>query len=243
MSKKKFSEAMTEVNDKYYEEAARYERKRKTPLWLKWGAMAACLCLVVGGIAISQMPGLFSNSDPGAGPAADPGGMHPDGVDPVIASIAVYPASENILDVADATNEGISEADAYAFDTLGDYLPTILPDGYHFENASLYETTMKNGVKYYMLRVVYTTGNKTEGDGEAEIAADPNTLGSSFVFSVMNYMPKTKYQIYNPADITESKLEEIGGTTFHIAYDDVFVGISRNSTDPSDIVMVVNSIH
>lgn len=51
MNKKKFSEAMTEVNDKYYEEAAHYERKRKKPIWLKWGAVAACLCLVVvGGI-------------------------------------------------------------------------------------------------------------------------------------------------------------------------------------------------
>ena len=118
--------------------------------------------------AISQIPGVFP--DQGAG--VDPGGTHPDGVDPVIASVAVYPATENIEDVADATLESISEVDAYEFDTLGEYLPTSLPDGYHFGKANLYETTMKDGTRYYMLRVQYTTGNDTaQGNAEEEIAA------------------------------------------------------------------------
>lgn len=38
---------VVEVNDKYYEEAAQYERKQKKFAWTKWAAMAACLCLVV----------------------------------------------------------------------------------------------------------------------------------------------------------------------------------------------------
>ena len=38
-----------------------------------------------------------------------------------------------------------AEVDAYGFDTLGEYLPASLPDGYHFEKADLYETTMKDG--------------------------------------------------------------------------------------------------
>ena len=49
MNTKKFSEAMTGVDDKYYEEAAQYEQKRKSPAWLKWCAMAACLCLLIIG--------------------------------------------------------------------------------------------------------------------------------------------------------------------------------------------------
>ena len=82
----------------------------------------------------------------------------PTGIDPVIASIAVYPATESIEDVANATVESIAEVDAYGFDTLGEYLPASLPDGYHFGKADLYETTMKDGTVYYMLRVQYTTG-------------------------------------------------------------------------------------
>ena len=50
MNKKKFAEAISMVDDKYYEEAANYQRKKKTPVWLKWGALAACLCLVAVGV-------------------------------------------------------------------------------------------------------------------------------------------------------------------------------------------------
>ena len=37
---------------------------------------------------------------------------------------------------------------------LGNHLP-----GYHFAKASLYETTIKDGTKYHLFRVTYTTGN------------------------------------------------------------------------------------
>ena len=141
MNSKKFSEAMSELDSKYVDEAINYKKKSKKPIWIKWGAIAACLCLVVAGIAVSQIPNVFP--DHGAG--IDPGGTHPDGIDPVIASIAVYPATESIEDVANATVESIAEVDAYGFDTLGEYLPASLPDGYHFEKADLYETTMKDG--------------------------------------------------------------------------------------------------
>ena len=109
MNSKKFSEAMSELDSKYVDEAINYKKKSKKPIWIKWGAIAACLCLVVAGIAVSQIPNVFP--DHGAG--IDPGGTHPDGADPIIASVAVYPATEKIEDVADATNESISEADAY----------------------------------------------------------------------------------------------------------------------------------
>ena len=41
-----FSHALGKVNDKYIMEAITYERKKKR-VWLKWGAMAACLCFVI----------------------------------------------------------------------------------------------------------------------------------------------------------------------------------------------------
>lgn len=43
MNPKLFSEAMSEVNDKYYEEAANYQYKKRG--WTKWGTLAACLLL------------------------------------------------------------------------------------------------------------------------------------------------------------------------------------------------------
>lgn len=44
MNAKLFSEAMNEVNDMYYQEAANYQYKKRG--WIKWGTLAACLLLV-----------------------------------------------------------------------------------------------------------------------------------------------------------------------------------------------------
>ncbi len=46
MNAEQFSGALGKVNDKYIMEAVTYERKKKSG-WLKWGALAACLSLVV----------------------------------------------------------------------------------------------------------------------------------------------------------------------------------------------------
>lgn len=45
MNSKLFSEAMSEVNDKYYEEAANYQCKKYR--WTKWSAVAACLVVAL----------------------------------------------------------------------------------------------------------------------------------------------------------------------------------------------------
>lgn len=56
MNAKKFSDAMSELDTKYVDEALNYKKKAKKPAWLKWGVMAACLCLiVVGGLGISRI--------------------------------------------------------------------------------------------------------------------------------------------------------------------------------------------
>lgn len=174
---------------------------------------------------------------------AELGGTLPDGVDSVIALVAVYPAAETMEDVADAAVDSISEADAYGFDTLGEYLPTSLPEGYHFDAANLYETTMQDGTRYDMLRVQYATGSDTaQGDAEEESAADPDTLDKSFVVFVMNYEPATEKQIYAAADITAGLLEALDGGTFHISYGDIYVGISPDTATSDDILAAVASI-
>ena len=52
MNERKLPEAVGEVNDSYVEEAASYQKGRKAPLWLRWGAVAASRSVrAVGGAA------------------------------------------------------------------------------------------------------------------------------------------------------------------------------------------------
>ena len=55
MNSKKFSEAMSELDTKYVDEAISYKKKTKKPIWVKWGVVAACLALVCVA-AISLFP-------------------------------------------------------------------------------------------------------------------------------------------------------------------------------------------
>lgn len=46
---------------KYVDEALNYKTKMKKPIWIKWGIMAACLCLIICVVAI---PRLLNGSNP-----------------------------------------------------------------------------------------------------------------------------------------------------------------------------------
>lgn len=67
MNPKKFSEAMGEVKDGYYEEAANYQPRHKKNSWIKWGAMAACLVTMVCAGAR-----LLPQGSPGSTPSPPP---------------------------------------------------------------------------------------------------------------------------------------------------------------------------
>lgn len=238
MNTEEFCEILGDISDSYVQEARAEHKVRKAG---RFRLAAACLCLVAAGVAVSRLPGLFL--DQGSGGA--PNGVFPDGVDPIIASLAVYPATERVQDVADASMEPISEADAYGFEPLGEYLPAALPEGYHFGSAYLYKTTMENGTNYHLLRVTYTNGEpaareQTGGDGET--AADPNTFGEHFDLFVMDYRPETEQQIYKPEDITAGVLDQTGGRTFHISYGDIYVGVTPSSASADDILTALNAI-
>lgn len=70
MNAKLFSEAMSEVNDKYYEEAENYHCKKHG--WVKWSAMAACLTVVLF-TAFSVLPHYFRQQ--GTTPPNNPNGV------------------------------------------------------------------------------------------------------------------------------------------------------------------------
>ena len=47
MNAKKFSDAMSELNNKYIDEAIHYKKKTKKHGWMKWVAMAACIAVAI----------------------------------------------------------------------------------------------------------------------------------------------------------------------------------------------------
>ena len=61
MNAKKFSDAMSELDTKYVDEALNYKKKAKKPIWVKWGAIAACLCLIA--VAIITVPSILPSQD------------------------------------------------------------------------------------------------------------------------------------------------------------------------------------
>ncbi len=54
MNSKKFSQATSEIDPKYIDETLNYKKKVKKPHLIQWGAMAACLCLVLSGGFVYQ---------------------------------------------------------------------------------------------------------------------------------------------------------------------------------------------
>ena len=59
MTTKKFSSTLGNIGENYVDEAVNYTANKKSNAWLKWGAIVACFCLVVGvafRIAIGFVP-------------------------------------------------------------------------------------------------------------------------------------------------------------------------------------------
>ena len=70
MNAKKFSDAMSELDTKYVDEALNYKKKVKKPRWIKWGAMAAaCLCLIAAGVF--ALPHFIGNNQPTTSPITE----------------------------------------------------------------------------------------------------------------------------------------------------------------------------
>lgn len=60
MNAEKLSEAINEINDRYYEEAAGYHCQKHR--WVKWGGIAACLALLSFAV-LSVLPGRLGRQD------------------------------------------------------------------------------------------------------------------------------------------------------------------------------------
>ena len=213
-------------------------RRRRWPRF----AAVACLCLILGAAALTRLPGSPLYRAAGGG---NSGGMWPEGVDPVTASLAVYPAAEDVRDVDTATYEKIDESTAYSLEGLGEYLPTWLPEGLSFHYAALYETTMKDGTQYHLLRAFYTDGEVVPGilDGDTG-EQKPNQLHDALAVFVMDYKPDTDKTIHQREDLPAFLERDWDGSTFHFACGEVWIGVTVNGIGLSseEILSVLHSI-
>ena len=227
--------------------------KRKYPVWLRWGAVAACVCLLAAGalaLASREHRGYTMDGAGGNGMLMPGGPWFPEGVDPKIASIAIYPDTEKVQDVLDAEIISLSEAEAMAVESLSERLPSSLPEGYFFCRASLYVTTMKSGQLYHMLRVEYGKG---EAESWPEDTATPPGLytADGFTISVMDCKPRTDKKIYEYMPLTEEMHYAVktivyprveGNGTFILRCDDVYVAISPESLGEEEVELVVDAV-
>lgn len=238
-------EVIENLNPAYIETAAQKPKTRKSGLF-RFSAIAACVCVIIAGAIVwgnYWQQGKIPEFGGGVG-GEEPGGNWPDGVDPIIASVAVIPAGEELKDVADAITLPIAETDARAVNELGRYLPTELPGDCRYGKAAHYRTMMKDGTEYQMLRVTYESGEASipapvPENGET---ASEMTGNTAFLWMVWGHRPDTDRPIYPPEEISVSLIEQQGGMVFYIDYGGIFIGIERMDVSAEDLLTVIESI-
>ena len=245
MKTPKMVEAMNYIDDDLVSGAITYTRKKKTG-WLRWGAMAACLCLVITGASLwgnLGQQGKIPEAGAGVG-GEDSGGVWPEGVDPVVASVAVIPAGVDLLDVADAVSISISEEEARAVEGLGAYLPSVLPEGCRYGKAAHYRTMMKDGTEYQMLRVTYERGEASVPAPVPENAqmASATTGSTAFLWMVWGHRPDTDLPVYQPEEVSASLIEQQEGRVFYIDYGGIYVGVGQSEISAAELLAVIKSI-
>ncbi len=219
MTKEKLYEAIGDISDKNIKEAKETERTRKN-IWLKWGAAAACsflaaIVLINGGLNFTP-------------------NTQTEEIDPIVADIAVFPENESIENVADITMNSISEAEARNIENLGEYLPEDIPEGYGFSHASIYKTTMKDGLEYYRLLVNYSFAENSSGN-----LFEEDILMLDFSVSVTNCKPKTENNIYTEETVFESFTE---GNAFVFEIDGIYIEINPGDLTYEEILLLLKSI-
>lgn len=132
MNAKKFSDAMSELDDKYIDEAINYKKKvkkfrKKTNKhsMIKWGAMAACLCLIVAGAF--TLPHFIGNDTPSTPPVAEENayGFTMEGSDVLYLPISF--SQRKTFGLIDENATGLTDENTYQItdDDLGDIMGIV----------------------------------------------------------------------------------------------------------------------
>ena len=125
MNAKKFSDAMSELDSKYIDEALNYKKKAKKPVWIKWGAMAACLCLIVAGAF--TLPHFIGNDIPSTPPVVEENayGFTMEGSDVLYLPISF--SERKTFGLIDENATGLTDENTYQItdDDLGDIMGIV----------------------------------------------------------------------------------------------------------------------
>lgn len=168
MNTMKFSEAMNEINDKYIDEAVRYQKKAGKRSPLKWGMIAACCCLLsaavlsaaylfkppASGAPRSSCLLVLRLTDIGMPQAFDSDALQAwwsvGTVGTLIQDESGKQASQNIV-----TDETMTMEEARSSEPFGGYLLSEAPSGFSLETIRRYEDEKIN----------YLSGLWTKGEG------------------------------------------------------------------------------
>lgn len=246
MRKEDFFEVLGELDDDIVKgvKLTMNENSIKRHVWVKWTAAAACLCLAVGA-AVLLRQGFSAPPDKNSPPAdvAGGGAAIGDGGEGMMYSVAVYPASESEKNVKSADVASLTESEALE-NALAKHLPGQLPDGFHYGRGSIYNTVMKDGTQYNMLRVEYISGTIPEQEfAEDGGAVVPNMglIGDVFIVCVMNYEPNTDIDVYSSCEeVSAAILEEKRAA--YIRLGDCYVGVFTETAEPSAAFKALESI-
>ena len=128
MNAKKFSDAMSELDTKYVDEALNYKKKagkkKKKQNWTKWGAMAACLCLVI--VCAFALPRFIGNDTPDTPPAEENAyGFTMEGSDVLYFPISF--SERKIFGIIDENATGLTAENTYKItaDDLGNVMGIV----------------------------------------------------------------------------------------------------------------------
>ena len=151
MNAKKFSDAMSELDDKYIDEAINYKKKVKKSRkktnkhsLIKWGAMAACLCLIVAGAF--TLPHFIGYDTPSTPPVAveNAYGFTMEGSDVLYLPISF--SERKTFGLIDENATGLTDENTYQItdDDLGDVMG-IVGDS---QNESIIGETVYHFIKF-----------------------------------------------------------------------------------------------
>ncbi len=150
-------------------------------------------------------------------------------------NVACFPEGRTIDEVENATCIGVSKNSLNDVNDLCDYVPSYTPSPYHWEVAGLYETTMKDGTIYKMLKITYITGN------------DDNTIDDTddvlnYWISVCDFKPDIS-DLFDFEGLSEEILSEIyEKDIFAIKYENHYVIIEPILLSKDETIKIINSI-
>lgn len=209
-------EAVGGIDEKYVNNAFIGNTQMKINASLKWLAVAAGIILTAAVIIliITSLP---------AGETAVPSTT--EGIEPGKKAYAVYPYYADSDDVLSSSFRELTEKEPGNPDILGGYNPAYTAEGYKFKKAGLYETTMKDGSSYQMLKIDYSSV-ASSADGHA-----------GYSLQLTEFEPRT-----NGSILTIDTVPQDVSSLFYVKCGDVYVGMDRGSLSYDEMIKVLKSV-